>query len=101
MTAGEERLKQQFHDEMLRIYQDARRQCSGYRGTRFIQLVKQEGGYETAKRLLVNPDIQDGFTDLCLCGCLHLTAEHLVLEEEFFPLFSENERAEARKRLGR
>jgi len=101
MATDKDDLRRRFHDEMLRIYDEAKDKCPGYKGSRFIQMVRREGGFETAKRLLVNPDIQDGFTDLALCECLHLTAEHLILEPEFETLFSDGERAVARERLGR
>jgi len=101
MTAEQDKLEKRFHDEMLRIYHEAKRNCPGYKGNRFIQMVHEDGGYMTAKNLLVNREIQEGFANLLICGCLHLTGEHLVLEPEFEGLFSEEERERARERLGR
>ncbi len=94
-------LEQRFEAEMWGIHETAKQRCRGYQGTRFAQMLKEHGGVETAKRLLESKAIHDGFTDLLLCGCSHLTAEFLMLKPEYGPLFSDYDRSEARRRLGR
>ncbi len=87
-----------FTEDMENIYSQARSRCN-YNATRFIVMIKQFGGVETAKRLLNNPSTQSGFTELCLCNCIELTMENLVLRPEYQILFEEHEIEEARRRL--
>ncbi len=83
---------------MINIFLEARSACK-YTATRFIQMVSEKGGLETARVLLAADTPQEGFTRLWECGRLDLTVEALVLKPEFAPLFSEHERSEARRRL--
>lgn len=92
------RLERRFDAAMLDIYHCAAR--LGYRPTEFLKMVIEHGGVETAHRLLAADKIQDGFARLVLLGRLDLTVEHHVLLPEFAPLFTEDERAVARARLG-
>lgn len=91
-------LEEQFHQAMIEIYRRAKEECN-YVATRFIQMVAEKGGVATAKSLLASPTPQEGFTHLWECGRLDLTVEALVLNPEYSPLFTDQERQEARTRL--
>ncbi len=62
--------------------------------------ISLHGGVETAHRLLATDKVQDGLGELFLLGRLDLTVEHHVLLPEFVPLFSDQELAVSRTRLG-
>ncbi len=91
-------LEDQFHRAMREVYTNALRECR-YNATRFIQMVENNGGVEAANILLNTPVFQYGFTELWQCGCLKLTMEALVLQPQYAPLFTEEEREIARTRL--
>lgn len=92
------RVETKFHTAMLEIYEQAKRACD-YRATRFLRMVRERGGLETARILLATSRPSDGYTTLWECGRLDLTVEALVLEPEFASLFTEEEKQKARKRL--
>ncbi len=79
-----------FHKEMLGIYHKAKEEC-GYIATRFLQMVSNEGGLRTARKLLATAEPSDGFTELWANHRLDLTVEFLVLKSEFRPLFTDQE----------
>ena len=81
---------------MMQIYVQAKKQA-GYTATRFHQMLTDHGGIETARRLL--PQMSDGFTQLWQRHRLDLTVESLILEPRWRVLFSDEERAIARRRL--
>ncbi len=87
-----------FDAAMRAIYDGAAR--LGYRPTRFVEMVGEYGGVETAHRLLATDKIQDGLAQLFLLGRLDLTVENHVLRPEYRLLFSALERQVARRRLG-
>ena len=91
-------LEDEFHEAMLNLYRVAKEKCR-YNATYFLQMVDASGGVATAHKLLRDQAIQYGFTKLWDCGRLDLTVEYLVLDQRFESLFSEAERAEARRRL--
>lgn len=88
----------EFEEAMCNIYDVARRDV-GYTATRFIQMVAEHGGLETARRLLAGSQVSEGFTTLVMAGRRDLTVEHLVLEERFRGLFTRLELREATRRL--
>ena len=88
-------LTRAFDDAMRKIYLDAKN--AGYNATRFLQMLGDHGGVETAHRLL--PNMSDGFTELWKRNRLDLTVESLILKPEWQELFSESERDIARSRL--
>lgn len=94
----DESLEKAFHHAMLGIYEQARDACD-YRAVRFLQMVSDRGGLETAKRLLAQEEIQAGLTTLWECQRLDLSMEALVLEPRFKLLFNESELKTARERL--
>jgi len=87
-----------FHDAMLEIYERAKAECKYY-ATRFLQMVVERGGLQTARYLLHAPGLSDGFTALWECKRLDLTVEAYVLKPEWRELFTEEEIKVATKRL--
>lgn len=90
-------LTERFHTAMIGVYQGAK--DSGYNATYFKRMVDEHGGLAAAKRLLATRDIQTGLMKLWEMGCVHLSMEALVIQKQFEPLFTEDEIAEARRRL--
>jgi hypothetical protein len=87
-----------FERDMAAIYDSAKR--AGYNATRFLVMIREHGGLETAHRLLASPDVSYGFTELWMLGRQDLTVEALVLKREYNDLFSDAELRAARERLG-
>lgn len=92
-------LIRRFDSEMESIYDRAK--AIGYNATRFLIMVREHGGLETAHRLLQSSDVSYGFAELWARGRQDLTVEALVLRPEFQGLFSTAELDMARARLGR
>jgi hypothetical protein len=78
-------------------YEAAR--ARGYVATYFLQMLEEYGGVETAKRLLAKKEPSAGLYKLWELNLLHESMEAVVLEDRFRPLFSEDELAEAERRL--
>src|SRR6266849_6687294 len=87
-----------FHLAMLEIYERAKTECH-YNASRFVQMVAERGGLDTARYLLHATGLSDGFTALWQCNRLDLTVEAYVLKPEWQGLFTQGEIAIARKRL--
>ena len=90
-------LEEQFQHAMIDVYENAK--AHDYFATYFKRMVDQFGGLGTAKRLLATSGIQVGLMKLWELGCLDQSMEALVIQERFQPLFTEDEIAEARRRL--
>ena len=92
-------LQEQFHNEMLGIY-DA---CSefGYRPTFLRNIVRDLGGIEAARRLIGNGDTlpTQGFLRLFEEQRLDLSVEAVVIREPWSALFTEDVLTVARRRL--
>ena len=86
-----------FHQEMLDTCREAAK--LGYRPTRFLQMVNQDGGVATAHRLLATGGPADGLTRLWELGRLDISLEAIMLKLEYRSLFSDEERSIARERL--
>jgi len=91
-------LENRFHLSMINIYEIALARCN-YRATRFLQMITEYGGLQTAKRLLHTPGLQYGFEALWECGCLNITMENLILKSHWNELFTDEEKDIARRRL--
>ena len=91
-------LEVDFHKHMIDIYRRAKEEC-GYNPTRFLQMVSNEGGLQTARKLLATTEPSDGFVELWSKHRLDLTMENLVLQRKFRQLFSDQEIQIARERL--
>jgi len=93
-------LQDKFHEAMLSIYRQAKKECN-CSAKAFLDMVVTMGGVVTAKRLLASDTPQSGLYELFRCGRLDLTVEAHVLQEEFRKLFDLAELAEAQRRLDR
>ncbi|WP_342551079.1 EVE domain-containing protein [Lysinibacillus sp. FSL M8-0216] len=86
-----------FHKAMLKIYDESKE--IGYTPSKFRQMVANEGGLNTAKKLINSKQLSDGFAELAHLNRLDLTVEALVLKKENRILFTESELEKARERL--
>lgn len=93
-----EDLVNRFDETMLNIYRRARAEAN-YNATRFLSMLNEMGGLQTARTLLHAPAVSDGYTALWERHRLDLTVEAVILESEWEPLFSDHERQVARDRL--
>jgi len=91
-------LEQVFDDAMMNVYRRALSECH-YNAARFLQMLYDHRGLETARILLHASDVSDGCVALWERHRLDLAVEAVVLEEKWQPLFSDQEREIARKRL--
>ena len=91
-------LEKEFHQEMLAIYEKAKEACD-YQPIRFLQMVHEHGGLNTAKRLLAKDEVQSGLMTLWECRRLDLSMEALVLKPRFRSLFTLEELNTAKERL--
>lgn len=91
-------LENEFHEEMIRVYDRARKECR-YTATRFMQMVTDRGGLSAAKSLIASPHISEGLTRLWQERRLDISMEATLLREPWCQLFSPEELAVARKRL--
>ncbi|PYO97685.1 MAG: hypothetical protein DMD60_06025 [Gemmatimonadetes bacterium] len=91
-------LEERFNEAMLDVYRRAKSEA-GYTASRFLKMISEHGGYETARILLHAPAVSDGYTALWERRRLDLTVEAVVLEPPWHDLFSELEREIARTRL--
>ncbi len=94
-----ETLKEEFREAMIAIYTRTFSAC-GYRAGRFLEMVNTQGGLETAKILLREEEPRGGFVALHEQGRLDVTMEAVIVEnEEWHPLFTQEEIGIAKKRL--
>jgi len=92
-------LESEFHEEMLNIYRKALNEAN-YNAVRFLQMVVNHGGVETAHRLINAANVSEGYTALWERKRLDLTVEALVVEnQKYHPLFSNQEIGICKKRL--
>jgi len=98
MTENDHELAQSFHEQMLHIYERAKKECN-YKPTRFLTLVNSEGGVAAAKQLLRRGGYSEGLTRLWEEGRLDISMEALVVAVHWRPLFTDEEIAQARKSL--
>ncbi len=71
-------LEGEFHGAMIDIYRRAKSEAD-YNATRFIGMVTDRGGLETARYLLHAVKVSDGYTALWERGRLDLTVEAVIL----------------------
>ncbi|MCA9251029.1 MAG: hypothetical protein R3E58_01400 [Phycisphaerae bacterium] len=91
-------VEKKFHAAMINVYHQGKDRC-GYNATRFLQMVNERGGLETAKDLLSKKGASEGLTTLWKFNCLDISMEALVLRAEFESLFTDEERKTARQIL--
>ena len=87
-----------FHEAMLGIYRQAKAEAA-YNATRFLGMVVERGGLETARYLLHAPTVSEGYAALWERKRLDLTVEAMILQPEWQDLFSDDERRIAVNRL--
>jgi hypothetical protein len=90
--------ERQFHLDMVRGVDRLKREI-GYTATRFSQMLGEQGGVETAHRLLTGRDASDGFTTLWEHRRLDMSLEAFVLLPWYQELFTDDERSTAERRL--
>ena len=79
------------NEAMLNSYRRAKAEA-GYNATRFLSMVVEHGGLETARYLLHAGTVSEGYTALWEPKRLDLTVEAMVLRPEWGALFSDVER---------
>ena len=87
-----------FDDAMMDVYQRALLEC-GYKASRFLQMLHEHRGLETARILIHASNVSEGYVALWEHKRLDLTVEALVLAPEWRGLFTEQEREIAHRRL--
>lgn len=90
--------ERQVQEAMLDIYRRAKAEA-GYNATRFLGMVVERGGVETARYLLHAPTVSEGYAALWERKRLDLTVEAMILQPEWQELFSDGERRTAVNRL--
>ena len=91
-------VERHFHEAMLEIYSRAKAEA-GYNATRFLSMVVERGGLETARSLLNAATVSEGYAALWERKRLDLTVEAMILRPDWAALFSDAERCTAVKRL--
>ena len=92
-------LQSQFDEEMLNIYVRARSEAH-YNAARFLQMLEEHRGVETAKILLHASAESEGYTALWQRGRLDLTVEAVIHDNpNWHPLFTAEELEICEKRL--
>jgi hypothetical protein len=92
-------LIKRFNLAMWNIYKRAKYEAK-YNATRYLQMLNEHEGLETAHILINAPTVSEGYTALWERGRLDLTVEALIWDNpEYHELFTENELRIAKKRL--
>ena len=89
---------QEFTEAMFNIYRSARDEYN-YNATRFLQMLNEHDGLETARILIHSDRVSDGYVALWERQRLDLTVEALILRNPWNELFTEQELKIARYRL--
>jgi hypothetical protein len=98
MTLTMTDIEKEFDTAMMGIYHRAKYEAD-YNATRYLRMLRDHGGVQTAKILLHASNVSDGYTALWERKRLDLTVEALILEEKWSSLFSDAEREIGRNRL--
>lgn len=92
-------LQKRFDEAMLKIYHRALSEAN-YNAKRYLHMLNEHGGIETAKILIHSQKVSEGYSALWERGRLDLTVEALIFDnQEWHQLFSEEELAIVKKRL--
>ena len=92
-------LKKRFNLAMRNIYRQAKYEAK-YNAKRYLQMLNENGGLETAHILINTSTVSDGYAALWERGRLDLTVEALILDNpEYHELFKQDELRIAKKRL--
>jgi hypothetical protein len=93
---SEAALTKEFDTAMFSIYEKAWSEAH-YKATRFLQMLNELGGIETANRLL--PTMSEGFAELWHRQRLDLTMEALIIQPRWRSLFTPEQLDVAERRL--
>ena len=79
------------NEQFTQFLRNASEECRqlGYPPNNFVRMLNADGGFETAKRLLSQPQPSTGFLELFSLGHLELTVEALVLEHRWKTYFDQ------------
>ena len=92
-------LELEFHEAMVDIYRKAKSEAK-YNAQRFLQMLSDIGGVETARMLIHSDTVSDGYTALWERGRLDLTVEAMISDTpKYHELFSDEELQICAKRL--
>lgn len=91
-------IEDKLNNEMMSIYHRAKKDL-GYNANRFLQLLIDVGGLQAAKKLINKSGGTYGFEVLWEYNRLDLSVEALVLKEEYYNLFTDQERETCKTRL--
>ena len=91
-------LEQRFDLAMRQVYLDAKEKA-GYNATRFLQMLDEHGGLETARILLRSEQPSSGLFALWEKGHVAVSMEALVVRPEWRDLFAYDEVMAAQRRL--
>ena len=96
---ADDALVAEFDQEMLRIYQRALSEAN-YKATRFLNMLHEHRGLETARILLHVANVSEGYTALWERGRLDLTVEAVIHDNpKWHPLFTQDDLAVCTERL--
>ena len=99
MVTPRDALINEFDEEMLGIYQRALSETR-YKATRFLSMLHDHRGLETARLLIHSPGVSEGYTALWERKRLDLTVEAVIHDNpKWHPLFTHEELAICDKRL--
>ena len=91
-------LEKQFDDAMMDIYKKANSEAN-YTASRFLQMLTEHRGLETARLLLHSTNVSEGYTALWEKKRLDLTVEALIQDRKWHQLFTTEELQIATNRL--
>jgi hypothetical protein len=92
-------LIREFDEEMLGIYKRALAEAH-YNATRFLSMLHEHRGLETARLLIHSATVSEGYTALWERNHLDLTVEAVIIDHpKWHPLFTDEELAICRERL--
>ena len=96
---ADETLLAAFDEEMFRIYQRALTEAE-YNASRFLQMLYEHRGLETARILVRSTQASEGYEALWKRGRLDLTVEAVIHDNpKWHPLFTEEDLALCARRL--
>jgi len=88
-----------FDEELFDAYQRARSEAH-YNATRFLQMLNERRGLETARILLHSANVSEGYTALWERKRLDLTVEAIIHDNpKWHPLFTKEELNTCENRL--
>ncbi|MBD7914667.1 hypothetical protein H9660_05865 [Clostridium sp. Sa3CUN1] len=77
--------------DMMKIYRETDAQCN-FKAAGFFQMIQTEGAITTAKEIINNSEVTEGFIKLAECNRLDLSLEALVIQDKYKELFTPKER---------